>query len=141
MSTKAQRAYWKHYPEEMPKKPGEIPKVHSRFTRKRPKIHAAPRTWLIHVQPEVDGFTHFLLVATSIDEAWKQAMDLPRVSGTAPRLGGIVDAGHWPSFMAVKLKDYCNECNHKSLLIAPSEEHEWEQMALAFEAGWKEVIQ
>jgi len=107
----------------------------------RKKTHVAPRTWLLHCLVDAGTVMHYMVVATSIDDAWKLAMELPRKDGIAPRLGGIVDAGHWPSFMKVKLREYCNCCTRRSVLLTPREEHKWEEMANAYEAGWKEVIQ
>jgi len=43
--------------------------------------------------------------------------------------------------MKGKLQSYCNICSRRSIIIAPCEEHEWDQMALAYEDGWKEVIE
>jgi len=114
--------------------------MHTPWKRFKPIRHQPSRTWLVHVTPKVDGLMHWLVAAKTLDDAWKLALELPRESGTAPRLGGVIDACGWPAFMREKLANFCNECNHKSLVIALSEEHEWSEMALAFEEGYKEVI-
>lgn len=119
----------------------------TKFPAPKQRRHLPLRTWLVHVAPlpvtqqePGYGFVHFLIVARTLEAAFEEALDLPRQPGTAPKLGGVIEASNWPAFMRCKQSEYCAICTKKSLLLAGSEERAWETWATAFEEGYKEVI-
>lgn len=108
----------------------------------RKKLQRRPqRTWLIHTVPDGDGILHWLIVTRSLEEAWIQAQELPRKRGTAPRLGGVIEAPGWPAFMREKLCCYCNECNPKGQLMISHEEQMWAAWVAKHEGRMWEVVQ
>ena len=87
------------------------------------------RAWLVHLKCDAMGFTHWIVSAPSLDEAFNLACELPGAKLEVPRLGMLFDEGSWPDFARHNLKQLCDHCTPKNVIMLAPEERQWQSYA------------
>lgn len=87
------------------------------------------RAWLVHWPGRETGITHWLIVAKSLDEAFEQALDLPGDPSKVPLLGCVVDGSDWAGFARKPMKECCDICTPKGVIMQGLDERTWSSYA------------
>lgn len=92
---------------------------------KQPRKKKAMLGWLIHATPGVEGLTHWLVVASSLEDAVASIREMPCALGHKLELGYLIEPANWPDFARRPLKECCAICT-------PAKMHDWDEMVRNF---------